>query len=95
MYAAKIKTKKAIEKLLGVMPNDSVKSFHEQNEDPDLEEWELGYLVLELGPIAIQKLADLNPGQGFTRAQVDNARFDHADGWNFAFNTLLQWKKPN
>ena len=81
----------AIKKLLGVIPNDSVKYFNEQNEDPDLDEWELGYLALKLGPIAIKKLAERNPKKGFPKAQVDNAKFDHADSWNFAFNTLLQW----
>ena len=87
LYAAKIITKEEIQKVLRVMPNDFVKYFKEQNKGPDLDEWELGYLALKLGSRAIQTLAELNPREGFPQEQVD-----HADGWHFAFNTLLQWR---
>ena len=72
------------------MPNDRAEDLFQRNEEEDLEEWELAYLALTVGANQIQKLADRNPEKGSPKAQVDNANFDHAHSWNFAFNVLLE-----
>ena len=91
MLAANLKKKQEIQELLGVTPNKSVNYFAEPNKKSDLDESELAFIALKIGPKAIETLAERCTTQ-FPKAEVDNANHNHRnDGWNFAFDVLRTW----
>ena len=71
-------------------PNKSVNYFAETNKKSYLDESELAFITLNIGPKVIQTLAETNPTQ-FKKADVDNSRFDYGSGWIFAFDVLQTW----
>ena len=62
--------------LLGVTPKEYVNYFAEPSKKPQLDESELAFITLKIGPIAIQTLAERYHTQ-FPKSEVDTAKFNN------------------